>query len=164
MDLFILRHGKAEKGVNGTTDAARRLTPDGKDDVKRVARWMKGNNIRFDVIATSPLKRAYGTAKIVADVLDQKDRLTVWDELAPGGDLDTVCYTAADYGKHASVLVIGHEPGLSMLISKIVGDTSNGSAGLAKAGLAKIRNFSFARRPTGDLEWLLTPKQMRHKR
>ena len=164
MDLFILRHGKAEKSSDGTADADRALIRKGKEGVKKVAQWMKGNKIRFDAIATSPLKRAQGTAKIVAAVLDQKDRLIVWDELAPGGDLDTVCYHASGYGEHATVLVIGHEPGLSMLVSKIIGDTSNGSIGFAKAGLAKIQNYSYTKRPSGDLQWLLTPKHLRDKR
>jgi len=164
MNLFILRHGKAEKSSEGIPDADRALTRDGKEEVKKVARWMKRNKIRFDAIATSPLKRARGTAKIVASVLDQKDQLVIWDELAPGGDLDTVCYHASDYGEHASVLVIGHEPGLSMLISNITGDTGNGSSGFPKAGLAKIRNFSYKKRPSGELQWLLTPKNMKDTR
>jgi phosphohistidine phosphatase len=163
MDLFILRHGTAEKSSDDIPDAARALTRDGKGEVKKVAQWMKRNKIRFDAIATSPLKRAVKTAKIVAKVLDQKNRLVVWDELAPGGDIDTVCYHASGYGEHASVLVIGHEPGLSMLISKITGGTSNGPVGLAKAGLAKIQNYSYTKRPTGDLQWSLTPKRMKDK-
>ena len=164
MDLFILRHGKAEKSSDDTSDAARTLTRDGKKEVKNVAQWMKENNIRFDAIATSPLKRAWGTAKIVAAVLDQKDRLTVWNELAPGGDPDTVCYHASEYGENATVLIIGHEPGLSLLISKIIGDHANGSITLAKAGLAKIQNYSFIRHPSGNLQWLLTPKHMKDRR
>ena len=164
MDLFILRHGKAEKSSDETPDAARALTREGKEEVKKVAQWMKENNIRFDAIATSPLKRAYGTAKIIAKILGQKDRLTVWDELAPGGDPDTVCYQASEYGENATVLIIGHEPGLSMLISKIIGDNGNGSITLSKAGLAKIQNYSFTRQPSGDLQWLLTPKHMRGMR
>jgi phosphohistidine phosphatase len=161
MNLFILRHGKAEKSSDGIPDAARALTRDGKEEVKKVAKWLKRNKIGFDAIASSPLKRARETAKIVASVLDQKDRLVVWDELAPGGDLDTVCYHASGYGENASVIVIGHEPGLSMLISKITGDTREGTFGLAKAGLAKIRNFSYTRRPSGNIQWLLTPKSMK---
>jgi phosphohistidine phosphatase len=160
MDLFILRHGKAGKSSDGTADAARALTRNGKDEIKKVARWMKGNKFRFDAIATSPLKRAFGTAKIIATVLGQKDRLTVWDELAPGGDLDSVCYNASHYGENATVLIIGHEPTLSLLISKIIGGNGNGSIILVKAGLAKIQNYSFTKRPSGDLQWLLTPKHM----
>jgi phosphohistidine phosphatase len=160
MDLFILRHGKAGKSSEGTADAARALTRDGKDEIKKVAQWMKVNKFTFDAIATSPLKRAFGTAKIIATVLGQKDRLTVWDELAPGGDPDTVCYNASNYGDNAAVLIIGHEPALSLLISQIIGGKGNGSIVLAKAGLAKIQHYSFTQRPSGDLQWLLTPQQM----
>ena len=39
--------------------------------------------IRFDVIATSPLTRANQTAEIVARTLGEKNRLEVWDDLAP---------------------------------------------------------------------------------
>jgi len=160
MDLFILRHGKAEKSSDGTDDAARALTREGKDEIKKVARLMKENKFKFDAIATSPLKRAYGTAKIIAKVLGQKERLIVWDELAPAGDLDTVCYNASNYGEHATVLIVGHEPACSLLIGKIAGGNGSGSLFLAKAGLAKIQHYSFTKRPSGDLQWILSPKHM----
>jgi len=160
MNLFILRHGKAGKSSDGTADAARTLTRSGKEEVNKVAQWMKRNDIRFDIIATSPLKRAFGTAKIIADVLGQKDRLTVWDDLAPGGDPDTVCYNASQSGEDATVLIIGHEPALSLLITRIIGTQGSGSVILAKSGLAKIRHYSFAQRPSGELQWLLTPEHM----
>jgi len=160
MDLFILRHGKAAESSGGTDDAARALTEDGKDGIQKVARWMKSKKYRFDVIATSPLKRAYETAEIIAKSLGQKDRLTTWDELAPGGDPETVCYHASQYGKEAMVLIIGHEPALSLLITNIIGGEGNGSLILAKAGLAKIRNYSFTKRPSGQLVWLLTPESI----
>jgi phosphohistidine phosphatase len=163
MDLFILRHGKAGKSTDGTADAARALTRDGKKEVKNVAQWMKRNKIRFDVIATSPLKRSLGTAKIIADVLGQKERLTIWDDLAPGGDSDTVYYNASHFGENATVLIVGHEPALSLLIQKIIGAKGNGSVILVKAGLAKIHNYSFKDHPSGDLQWLLKPELMSPK-
>jgi phosphohistidine phosphatase len=160
MDLFILRHGKAAESSGGTDDAARALTGDGKDEIKKVARWMKSKKFRFDVIATSPLKRAFETAEIIARSLGQEDRLTTWDELAPGGDPGTVCYHASQYGKEATVLIIGHEPSLSMLVSRIISGNDNASIVLTKGGLAKIRNYSFKDRPSGDLQWLLGQKQI----
>jgi len=160
MDLFVLRHGKAEESSGGTGDAARALTDDGKDQIKKVARWMKSKKYRFDVIATSPLKRAFETAEIIAGSLGQEDRLTTWDELAPGGDPGTVCYHVSQYGKEAAVLIIGHEPSLSMLVSRIISGNDNASIILTKGGLAKITNYSFKDRPSGDLQWLLGQKQI----
>jgi len=52
MYLFILRHGKAGKSSSETTDAARAFIRDGNDEIKKVALRMKGNNFKFDAIAT----------------------------------------------------------------------------------------------------------------
>jgi len=125
---------------------------------------MKSKKFRFDVIATSPLVRAFETAEIIASSLGQKERLTTWDELAPGGDPETVCYHASQYGKGATVLIVGHEPSLSMLVSRIISGNDNASIVLAKGGLAKIRNYSFKDRPSGDLQWLISQKQMQDMR
>jgi phosphohistidine phosphatase len=160
MDLFVLRHGKAGQSSDGSNDRKRALTADGKDEMRKVGKWMRSKKFGFTVIATSPLTRAYETADIVARSLDQKDRLAVWKELAPGGDLDTICYHAAQYGEDAAVLLTGHEPLLSMLISRIIAGNDTVSIILAKGGLGKIRNYSFDKRPSGDLQWLLTPRQM----
>jgi phosphohistidine phosphatase len=132
--------------------------------MRKVGKWMRQKKFRFKVIATSPLTRAYETAEIVARSLARKDRLAVWEELAPGGDLDTICYQAAQFGDDAAVLVVGHEPQLSTLIGRIISGNDSASLILAKGGLAKIRNYSFDKRPSGDLQWLLTPKQMMEMR
>jgi phosphohistidine phosphatase len=164
MDLFILRHGKAGKATGGPDDATRALTRKGKEEINQVAVWIKEQNFLFDTIATSPLKRARQTAAIVASELDREDRLEVWDELAPGGDPDTVCYNASQQGNDTAVLIVGHEPALSGLISTIISGEGNGSIVLAKGGLAKIGNYSFKTRPSGSLQWLVTPKLIRKTR
>jgi phosphohistidine phosphatase len=164
MDLFILRHGKAGQSSEAPNDNTRALTPDGKKEIRDIARWMQSEKFKFDVIASSPLIRASGTAEIVARTLDQKDRVVIWDDLAPGGDLDSICYNAAQSGSDATILIVGHEPGLSNLIGKIISKDGTASTILAKGGLAKIRNFAFENQPSGDLQWLLTPKQIRAMR
>jgi phosphohistidine phosphatase len=160
MDLFVLRHGKAGPSTNGSDDSKRALTVDGKNEIRKVAKWMQQKKFRFEVIATSPLTRAYETAEIVAQSLGQKDHIDVWEELGPDGDLDTICYRAAQYSEDSAVLLTGHEPMLSMLISRIISGNDTVSLILAKGGLAKIRNYSYDKRPSGDLQWLLTPGQM----
>ena len=160
VDLFVLRHGKAGHSYDGPDDSTRALTAGGIREIRRVARWMRSKKIRFDVIATSPLVRARQTAEIIVRSPGEKGRLEVWEELSPGGDPDTTCYHAAQYGRDAAVIIIGHEPALSLLVGRIITDGGSASLVLAKGGLAKIRNYSFNKRPSGDLQWLLTPKQM----
>jgi phosphohistidine phosphatase len=164
MDLFILRHGKAGQSSGQQNDSMRTLTPAGRKEIRDIARWMQRKKFQFDVIASSPLIRASETAGIVARTLDQKDRVVLWDDLAPGGDLDTVCYNAAQSESDAAILVIGHEPELSGLVGKIISQDGTASVIFAKGGLAKIRNYSFDKRPSGELQWLLTPRQMMEMR
>jgi phosphohistidine phosphatase len=163
MDLFVLRHGKAEQ-VSDRADGKRALTEDGKDEMRKIGKWLQQKKFRFNVIATSPLTRAYQTAEIVARSVGQKERLAVWEELGPGGDLDALSYRASLYDEDAAIILIGHEPMLSMLISRIISGHDTVSLILAKGGLAKIRNFSFDKRPYGELQWLLTPAQMMEMR
>ena len=160
MDLYILRHGKAGQSSSDPDDRNRSLTAEGKDEMRRQARWIRSKKIRFDVIATSPLTRAYETAEIVARSVGQKNALSIWEELAPGGDLETICYHAAQFGEEAKVLITGHEPALSILISRIISGRDDAFVVIAKGGLAKIRNYSFDKKPAGELQWLLTPRQM----
>lgn len=160
MDLFVLRHGKAGQASPDTDDIMRALTSPGRREIRIIARWMRREGIEFDVIASSPLIRASETAGIVARMLDQKDKLVMWDDLAPGGDFDSICYHAAQEKNNAAVLIVGHEPDLSILIGKIISGVGPASIILAKGGLAKIKNFSYTTKPSGELQWLLTPKQI----
>lgn len=164
MDLYILRHGKAGQSSEDPGDNMRKLTPAGRKEIRYIARWMKKEKFRFDVIASSPLIRASETAGIVARMLDRKDRVVTWDDLAPGGDPDTVCYNAAQSATDATILLIGHEPELSGLVGKIISSAGTASVIFAKGGLAKIRNYSFDQQPSGALQWLLTPKQIQAMR
>ena len=159
MDVFILRHGKAEDAGHGT-DAGRRLTTKGHDEIVAIADWMAGQGLMFDLIAASPLVRAQETAAIVADVLETPERLVTWKILVPGGNPDTVCHEIDRHVGADSVLLVGHEPLLSSLIGRIIAGESGAGIIMTKGALAKIRNFSFTNRPSGDLHWLITAKQM----
>ncbi len=160
MDLFILRHGKAQQADCTTNDAERALTVRGKDEIASVAQWMVSRGYEVDVIATSPLKRARQTAEIIASFQGTTSRITVWDALAIGGDLDAICRNIGECEENGKILIVGHEPTLSMFISRIISGTDTAAIVMVKGGLAKIRNYSSQHRPLGELQWLLSPRQM----
>jgi len=58
------------------------------------------------------------------------------------------------------VLIVGHEPTCSQLTSRIIFGTESAGIVISKGGLVKIRNYSFQRRPSGELQWLIPVKQM----
>jgi phosphohistidine phosphatase len=160
VDLFILRHGKAEEGGPGLNDADRKLTKKGREEMAAVARWMDEQGIHVDLIASSPFTRAQETAEIVARALGARERLVSWEMLAPNGDPGAVCRHVSRWRNGGAILLVGHEPLLSSLIGRIIAGDTNAGIAMTKGALAKIRHFSCTGRPSGELLWLLTAKQM----
>jgi len=160
MDVYILRHGKAEDAGPGIVDADRRLTKKGREVTAAAGRWIAEQELRFDLIAASPLLRAQETAALVAEMLNIRDRLVIWKVLAPGGNTDTVCRLISRHPDISSILLVGHEPLLSSLISRIITIDENAGIVMSKGALAKIQAFSYTGHPSGKLVWLITAKQM----
>jgi phosphohistidine phosphatase len=160
VDIFILRHGKAEEAGHSVTDAPRKLTKKGREEIEGIAEWMAAQGLQFDLIAASPLVRAQETAAIVADILGGPGKRETWKVLVPGGDPDTVCREIGKYPEDFAVLLVGHEPLLSSLIGRIISGDAGAGIVMTKGALAKIRGFSYTERPSGELHWLLTAKQM----
>ena len=145
-------------------DADRRLTKKGREEIAAAGRWMAAQGLRFDLIAASPLARAQETATIIAESLGEKDLLVTWKLLAPGGNPDTMCHQIGKHTDMRAVLLVGHEPLLSALISRIITGDENAAIAMSKGALAKIREFTCTMSPSGELHWLVTATQMEGKR
>jgi phosphohistidine phosphatase len=163
MNLFLLRHGIAvEPGsLAGASDADRPLSQEGKKKMRNIARGMKVLDLSFDLILSSPYVRARETAEIVAhefgSVLEFTSRLEV------GGDPAALVAEVAGRSKDLSdVLLVGHEPQLSKLISYLLAGNSGLSVTMKKGGLCKldVPRLRYAR--SASLDWLLTPSQLSH--
>jgi phosphohistidine phosphatase len=160
VDVYLLRHGKAEDAGPDMSDADRRLTKKGRDEIAAAGRWMAAQGLRFDLIAASPLVRAQETATIIAECLGEKDRVVTWKVLAQGGNPDIVCRLVGKHPDVSAILLVGHEPLLSALISRVISGEENASIAMSKGALAKIREFSYTLNPSGELHWLITATQM----
>jgi phosphohistidine phosphatase len=163
MDLCLLRHGKAA-AASGISDDTRALTPEGRKEIRQVAAWIASREIPFFRVATSPLLRARETADLVIRALLPCPDLEVWDELAPGGNPEDLVIRIARCDPAPALLLVGHEPFLSTLASRIIAGDERARITLAKGGLAKIRGVRFVNGITGELQWLLTPRQIRAMR
>jgi len=164
MDLYILRHGRAEEAGAGRSDANRRLTMRGKHEIEHLAAWMKAQDIRFDLIAASPLVRAQQTAAIVAESLKNQEVLVTWETLLPGCSPDTVSREVDRYADLDAILLVGHEPLLSALVARIVAGDDGAGIVMTKGAPVKIRDFSLCQRPSGELQWLVAPRLVGFRR
>ncbi|MDP4038953.1 MAG: histidine phosphatase family protein [bacterium] len=72
LKIYLARHGQNVDNVNGVLNGHRDkpLTKKGIEQAHEVANKIKGNNLHFDFIYTSPLKRASKTAEIISDTIN----------------------------------------------------------------------------------------------
>jgi phosphohistidine phosphatase len=161
MELFVLRHAIAEDHSASGRDSDRKLTDEGIEKMKRIAKGMKAAKLSFDLILSSPYVRAKETADIVAKVFDAKERLKLSAALMSGGDSQRLIdELSSDHRKHESILIVGHEPDLSRLISILISGQPDTRINLKKGGLCKLSAEALKHARCATLEWLLTPGQM----
>jgi phosphohistidine phosphatase len=161
VNLFLLRHAIAVEfgSPGGDSDAGRPLSAEGKKKMRKIALGMKALDLSFDLILSSPYVRARETAEIVAHEFGSVPE--IMPLLAVGGDPSAlVAALAVRSGDMADVLLVGHEPQLSKLISYLLAGNSGLSVTMKKGGLCKldVARLRYARSAT--LEWLLTPSQL----
>ena len=84
-----------------------------------------------------------------------------WDELRPEGGRTELYVRMSKLGHSARLLVVGHEPYLSSMMSDIISHTDECRISLRKGGLARLSVTSFVPETEGRLRWLLTPRQIK---
>lgn len=163
MDLYILRHGLAvDHGALGfPRDSDRPLTPKGERKLWQVAEAMEALGLSFDLILSSPYARARQTAEIIAAAFNAARKLEFSDTLVPSGKVkDLISVINGSKPLPDTVLLVGHEPHLSELISLLISGNAAALVLMKKGGLCKLTSESFKAGRCATLEWLLTPKQM----
>jgi phosphohistidine phosphatase len=165
MMLYILRHAEAEETAETGGDEARKLTVHGKDRMSDAAAGMRAFGIKFDAIVTSPLVRAAETAGIVASAYSNSPPPQVLPALSGGVPPAEAVTALMPFARHDNVLIVGHEPQLSGLVSLLLTGSPDAMHLRLKKGacvaLDVPRRFE---RGGAELRWMLTQRQLRRLR
>lgn len=164
MNIYVLRHGIAvERGTaDFQKDSDRPLTPKGKRQLLKSTAAMRKMKLRFDLILSSPYERAKRTAEIVAEELKLKKRLKFSDLLRYECDpLELLGQLAQLKPAPKNLLLVGHEPYLSQLISWLTTGGQDLAMDFKKGALCKLETEKLRPGQCAQLAWLLTPKQMK---
>lgn len=165
MELYLLRHAiainRGTEGYLGDVDDRRPLTADGFKKMTEAARGMQRLELSFDEILSSPLPRAWETAGIVARAIRRENRLVKCPELAPEAPTGNIVELLKLRKDKASILLVGHEPGLSRLTMQLLNGGSSEFLEFKKGGMAKLE-LEFSRgHARGLLVWFVTPRILR---
>jgi phosphohistidine phosphatase len=157
MELYFLRHGKAEDPGQGgaADDFSRALTEKGIDEMEAEAKALDRLGVRPELILTSPLVRAKETAQIVAKRLGLKKELVETELLAPGCNLNRLQKLLVQHGACQRIMLVGHEPDFSTMVGELVGGAV---IEMKKGGLALVTIERALRAGSGVLEWLVPPR------
>ncbi|HSF32833.1 MAG TPA: phosphohistidine phosphatase SixA [Candidatus Tectomicrobia bacterium] len=164
MMISLLRHGiAAQRGSPGyENDNERPLTAKGERRMRRIAEGMLALGLSYDLMLSSPYLRARQTADIVAQVFKTPDGVQLSDMLTPEGNPRQLIETLhSDDRERQNILLVGHEPYLSRLISTLLTGNSNLPLVMKKGGLCTldVETLRFGR--CASLVSLLTPRQLR---
>ncbi|WP_194974925.1 SixA phosphatase family protein [Aquiflexum lacus] len=119
--LYVLRHGEARPGIGIKGDFLRELTVDGRQQLKRLAEYLKSIDFKTDLILVSPAKRTQQSLEILTTTLAIKNNQITHDEI-----FDAEPQTLLDIINNINqpsnnILLVGHNPGISSLVSFVSG-------------------------------------------
>lgn len=157
MDILIWRHGKSETASSSGIDAERKLTPEGENDVRRIARQIKESGFAAEIILTSPLLRAVQTAAIIRETLDCRRQTKTTNDLLPGVSSKKIILSLKEMSREShSIVLVGHMPDLGLLAAKLTADSTHNVSLKAGSMIAiKVENFEEPLR--GEVVFALSP-------
>ena len=162
--LFLMRHAKSSWKDDSLADHERPLKKRGKKDIKLIAKVIKKNDLKPDLIITSSAVRAKETAELLAEAIGFKGKIVVSDNLYMGEPSDYMEILTDIKEKFGSVLIVGHNPGLEAYLQIIDGEIEAlPTAGLGYLMLAVDEWEDITLETMGDLVGFWKPKDLRDK-
>lgn len=156
MNIYLVRHGDAEKASIDKMDYERGLTIQGVSTTRNAANYWKKIIPDIDYIITSPFTRAVQTSQIISEAFGFDKKIITDKKLSPGSkteDLTEILNTL----KGKNIIVVGHQPDISDHISELVSD-SGMFLEFKKSAIAKISFGTRVKRGKGTLEFLIPPE------
>ncbi len=141
MKLYLLRHGDAEI-FSAKGDRGRELTDYGQKQSRIAGRFLR--DVHPDIVLISTYKRAKQTLEIVnIEGGGCSLREFVSLDVAPSGSIEDLMIEINAYPDN-SLLIVGHNPQLSILIHKLTGeDIPMGNCSFAEIDLETNKLIRF---------------------
>lgn len=160
MKLYLIRHSNAvELGTQDFDDDSQRpLTEKGREKMDGIASALQGLGLIPDLIVSSPYVRARQTAEILGKGLNYKGQIQLNEALIPMGDAETMIGEINEKYLVGELILVGHEPSMSLLISSLTAGNSDLAITMKKGSVCCLEADDLRVERRASLEWLLTPK------
>lgn len=134
--LLLMRHGKAESG-SGRPDHDRSLVERGVTQATLVGEYLAAQNVSVARVLVSDAARTRQTWEAVSSTLSGfSGEVSFREEIYTGGAAELLALLQGVEPAHGVVMVVGHEPTISMLTTLLADDDSEaGAAAQARIGM-----------------------------
>ena len=118
--LVLIRHAKSSWANPGVRNFDRPLSKFGKTDAAKIGRRLAQCSVVPDRLLSSPARRAFKTAEIIASAIGfPVGRITRLDLIYDAGVADLMSILQELNDAEEIVYLVGHNPGLTDLINSI---------------------------------------------
>ena len=121
-ELFVVRHAKSSWDDPTISDHDRPLNERGYRNTPEMGRRLSDSGVSPDALISSTALRARTTARIIADSLGWPEERVVLDRaLYHASATELQEYIGGLNDAHTSVMLFGHNPGMTSLLSHLFG-------------------------------------------
>ena len=161
-ELLIMRHAKSDWGAGLSSDRERPLAPRGTKAAKWIGKFLTRIGAVPDLILSSPAVRAMTTAELANKSGRWNAPMEIVTPFYGGGWTDVVEGILAAGAGAERILVTGHEPTWSDLVSVLTGGSSVAMPTAAVACIA-LPGQGWSRLGPGcaELQWHVNPRMLK---
>jgi phosphohistidine phosphatase len=138
--LLLMRHAKSSWDQPGLADVDRPLAPRGRKAAQAMGRRMRKDRLQPDLVLCSPATRVRETWDLLQEELGEDLPCRTLRSLYPGAPSRVLAALSRTGDDVSSLLLIGHNPGLTSLALRLV-----------RTGEAKPRRLMEEKFPTAAL-------------
>ena len=158
--LYLLRHAKSSWDDPGLKDFDRPLNKRGLKAAPKMGAYMLKQNIRPDVVLSSPALRAKQTTTMVCETAGWSSLIN-FDERIYEASVQRLFEIVTGFEDPIErALMVGHNPGFEELLAALTGESHR----MATAALAcielEVEKWSDLTGGSGRLKWLVKAKEL----
>ncbi len=150
MNIYLVRHAKAEKGYK---DFYRELSEEGIERFNKTLKFWEKHAPQIDYIFSSPLIRTKQTAELIRTKFDVKNAIILENDLQSSSTSDFII-TIANSMDAENLVFVGHQPDISYHASNLVSNTGS-AINFHPGTIAKISFVNSVQKFTGNLDFLI---------
>jgi len=158
--LYLFRHAKSSWDEPLLSDFDRPLSKRGQKTAPQMGRIMRQRKVSPDLVICSPARRTKETAKLALEKARIDADVVFTEGIYEASVRALLSVLSKQDGSVGSILMIGHNPGMSDLIETLTGQVEEfPTAALARLSLA-INHWREIEAGCGKLDWLVRPKDV----